>query len=181
VSARAPARGSGTALHRICALLLCLELGAWAWLHRSDAELRWQVARGSAGERIDALHVLANRGTPDPALFGDALVRSLLANPDDRLKELAFAHEIGKFGDSGLQAQHVYRYAGSDTAHWWRAYVLHSAKVGGGPRLDRQALRWWFDSVAEHPPDLQQARAHIVAARSLSERRRQVLGAESDD
>lgn len=181
MSAAQPRLWSGWRLPALGALLLAAEALVAAALHQSDGRLRLEVARGTPQHRIDALQILANRGTPDPSLFGDALVRSLLESPEDRLVEFAFSHEISKFGESELQAQHVFYYKGDDFAHWWRAYVLHSGKVAGGPRLTLQALRWWFDAVEERPPPLREARRSIVIARALAERRRQVLGIDSED
>jgi hypothetical protein len=171
----------GWRLPLVALALLAIEAGVAIARHTSDEELRWKVARGDREERIEALRLLANRGAPDASLFGDELVRSLLASGDDHLAEFAFTHEIDKFGDSRVQARHVYHYAGYDFAHWWRAYVLHSAKVEGGPRLTLQALRWWFGALADEPPPVAEARRSIVIARALAERRRIALGTANEE
>jgi hypothetical protein len=172
---------SGWRLPLLALALFGIELGVAVARHQSEESLRWQVARGERHARIEALRVLANRGEADASLFGDELVRSLLESGDDHLAEFAFTHEVDKFGESRLQARHVYFYPGSDFAHWWRAYILHSAKVEGGPRLTLQALRWWFAALDEKAPPVAEARRSIVIARALAERRRIALGTANEE
>ena len=70
-------RMSGWKPHLLCLAILGLELGLAFVTHRSEEDLERVWREGSVEERLDALHILANRGRPDPERFDAAFVEAL--------------------------------------------------------------------------------------------------------
>ena len=166
--------------HLVCLAVLALEVGAALLAHRSPAELERVWREGSASERLDALHVLANRGRPDPTRFDNAFIEALLREPDDRLKEAAFVIDLCKFRVPEVQNAYL-AVIGTDYPHWWRAYVIHRRKVGGfrvggGSGLRRIELAWYLDALRELPPPLEEVDAHLRRIADRSRRRQTTLG-----
>jgi len=173
--------------HLILVSLLVLQLLTWAVLHRSDEEILDAWESGTTRQRLDAFHVMTNRGTLDPARFDEAFVRGLLDDPEARVKELAFTNEVCKFHVPELQTRYVYDFSGGDLAHAWRSYVLHRRKVGGtfvvggGLRLQRQELEWFLDATAGRPIDEQAVQRHLINLMNRINRRRQLTAGDRGD
>jgi hypothetical protein len=160
-------RGSWRA-HAVCAGILALEGLAALAGHRGTQSLEESARSGPAAQRIDALHVLLERGEPDPSRYGELLAADLLADGDPLAREFAFTTAVCKNTGPGKQ----YRYlrdrqeAGEITPHFWRTFVLLRRKIGvvvGGSsgRLRLRELDWWLDAVAERPLPAQEVLDHI--------------------
>ena len=166
-------------LHAFCALVIAAEL-VFAWgRHQSDAELRVQAGAGSTQERLDALHILTNRGEPDPSMFSPESVAALLRDPDDRIREFAFTNDVCKFHVPDLQ--NAYLRATTDYPHWWRATLLHRRKVGGpvvggGVTLSRVELAWYDEALRDLTPPMDAVMAHLRRISDHSRRRQSALG-----
>ncbi|TDJ67161.1 MAG: hypothetical protein E2O39_15215 [Planctomycetota bacterium] len=166
-----PARVKAWVPHMVCLGLLLGQLGTWLALHRSDAEIESAWRDGATTrERLDALHVLLNRGTLDPSRFGLPFVRELLAEDDDLLKEVAFTNDVCKFLDPEYQKTEYLggSHLDADIQHFWRSYVIFRRKVGGGVtgaglRLLRQELAWFYDAVHERPLSIDDILLHMEA------------------
>ena len=168
--------------HLVTALVLLAELMIWGLVHRSDDELRSTFRDGSTQRRLDALHVLANRGEVEPTRFGDSFVPRLLSDPDDRMKEAAFTNEVCRvFAPPTIQSDYsrdAARFADDDLGHWWRSHVIHRRKVGGagtpgegGLKLQRQELAWFLDAVEGRPLDRRAMTAYLRARMEQTRRR----------
>lgn len=170
-------------LHLACMVFLALEVAGAAWMHQSKEELESAWQRGSTQERLDALHVLTNRGRPDAQRFGSDFVAALLQEEDDRLKEAAFTIDLCKFELPELQRKYLGA-NGPDYPHWWRAYVFHHRKVGGYPvggggGLTRQELAWYLEALRDQVPPMDDIIAHLRRVADHSRRRQNALGIEA--
>jgi hypothetical protein len=156
----------------IVAAVLLAELAAWGLLHRSEEELTRAFREGSTTRRLEALHVLTNRGEIDPSSFGPSFVANLLADPDTRLREAAFTNEVCRlFAPPMTQSDYSRdpsRFTDAELDHWWRSYVIHRRKVGGagtpgegGLRLQRQELAWFLDAMEGRPLDRGAISGHL--------------------
>ncbi|MCH2171390.1 hypothetical protein MK489_11450 [Myxococcota bacterium] len=148
--------------------------------HRSEEQLleRWQA--GSTQERLDALHVLANRGEPSPELFGPSFVQGLLSHPDRRLLDVAFSTDISKFHFPEIQNEWL-MHSNVDTPNWWMSYVLHHRKVGGyqvggDSSLTRRELDWYLEAEKGIMPPIGDVIAHLRLIRDRARNRKEHLG-----
>ncbi len=85
------------------ALVAAVQCGVWAVLHRSNAQLEADWETGDTRTRLDALHVLLNRGEPDPARFGTDFVKHTLNFESPPIQEVVFTSDVCKFRRPGLQ------------------------------------------------------------------------------
>jgi len=166
--------------HLLCLAVLGLELGLALLTHRSSEDLERAWREGSVEERLDALHILANRDHPDPKRFDAAFLEALYHEKDDRLKEAAFTIDLCKFRVPDSQREYL---KGSlpDASHWWRVFVIHARKVGGysvggGTALSRVELAWYLDALRDFPPPMDAVRAHLRGIADLARRRQEALG-----
>lgn len=140
--------------HLVCLALVLAECGAWAVLHRSDAELESVAAEGDPRARVAALHILTNRGEPAPERFNEAFVVTLLEDESELLRDYAFTTDVAKHAGPWAQYRELKRLSESpaDSA-FWRGFILHRRKIGvvtGGSsaRLKLQELKWYLDARA---------------------------------
>ena len=170
--------------HLVCCALLALEIGVFVVASDSDAEVERALAEGTVEERLAALHIATNRGEPDAARFGEAFVRSLLAEPDERLEEAAFTLDVCKFEIPELQTR-ILQKPWEATPLWWRSYVIHRRKVGGyrvggGSGLTHQELLWYLDALRERSLPVEEIVAHLRRLGDESRRRQDALGIEPE-
>ena len=166
--------------HVVCLVILGLELGLAFVVHRSQDDLERAWREGSVQERLDALHVLANRDRPDSGRFDAAFLESLFREEDDRLKEAAFTIDVCKFYVPDRQSAYL-KVGGPDYPHWWRSYVIHRRKVGGytvggGGGLTRVELGWYLDALHDLSPPMDEVDAHLRRNSDRSRRRQITLG-----
>jgi hypothetical protein len=173
-------------VHLILVALIGVQLSTWAVMHRTEEEILAAWENGTTRERLDAFHVMANRGPLDPARFDERFVRELLGDPDTLIKELAFTNEVCKFHIPELQTRYVYDFSGGDMAHAWRSYVLHRRKVGGtfvvggGVRLQWQEAQWFLDATRGRAIDERAVERHLINLMNRINRRQQLLSDDRD-
>lgn len=139
--------------HGVLLAILISEGAAWGLAHRSAAELEPSAA--AADERIEALHVLTNRGEPDRDRFAETFVQALLAEEDPLLCEYAFTSDVCNLSAT-LQYQYLKERLEAVDAHWWRSFVIYRRKLGAGvggssARITPRELGWYLDALAERP------------------------------
>jgi hypothetical protein len=148
--------------HLLCLTVLAAQVGLWTMGHRSTARLRAEATSLPVDKRISALQILLERGEPDPGLYGPELAEELLADPDPRVRELAFTTAVTKSTGTGAQLRDLneLRDRGPVDAAFWRAFVIMRRKIGvvvGGSsgRLKRDELAWWLDALEDRaaPPE----------------------------
>lgn len=181
-------RLAGWLPHLCLGLLALLEVGAWSRAHQSMQELREVWSSGELQERAFALHVLTNRGEPDPDDFDPAFVRGLLAQDSLRLRELAFSYDLTKIRPPKIQSNYIgdqleeakTRLAAGDDelmTHLVLCYLVQGRKVGGprvggGPKLQRVELGWYLDALAGRDLPFDEIWAHVGARKVTMASRR---------
>lgn len=149
--------GRGWRPHLLLVGLVLLEAGVWGLVHRSNEELQRSWASGASQERLDAIHVLLNRGESSKSDFGQSFVKALLEDADERVQELAFLNDVCKYKRPVLQNQATRTFTAEDFRTHWRRYVFHRRKVGGqivggATRLKQEELAWYLDTLDETRP-----------------------------
>ena len=169
--------------HLVLAALLAAEWATARLLHRPLEALEAVAASGEPQERLDALHVLANRaplpvldeGRPEAApgrstAFGVALAKQLYASDDERVKEYAFSTDVCRYEYPRWQEMMVEQRipTAGPSAHWWRTYVIFKRKVGGqivggSMRLRMKELRWFLAALDGQGLEREEALEHMMA------------------
>jgi hypothetical protein len=143
--------------HVVLLGLIVLEIAAWGVLHQSDQALHESWESGTSQERLDAIHVLLNRGESSKADFGQPFAKQLLEDEDERVQELAFLNDVCKYKRPVAQNQASRGFTNDDFRTHWRRYIFHRRKVGGyvvggSTRLKRDELAWYLDTLDETNP-----------------------------
>jgi hypothetical protein len=146
-------------------------------VHQDAEELARAAAEGTGRERVAAMHVLANRGEPDPALYTDQRVKELMGDPDPLVVDFLYTVDICRFSRPRTapvwqnrivnKMERMPRDPG-ELADLWRRFVIYRRKVGdirlgSLRRLEQQELEWFCDARAGRPLDVEELRAHLMA------------------
>jgi len=139
---------SGWRWHLILGALLVVELAVWGATSESDEDLTARAASGEVQERLDALHVLGNRGVPRRVHFTGNKIKRLLADPDPRIQRFALTATVCKFQTPRWQLRRILEGAERADAEWWIDFVIQLRKagtesVGGGFAMRLQEFEWY--------------------------------------
>lgn len=143
--------------HLVLVGLIALEVAVWGVVHQSNEDLQRSWESGTSQERLDAIHVLLNRGESSKSDFGQPFVKTLLEDEDERVQELAFLNDVCKYKRPVLQNQATRTFTGENFRSDWRRYVFHRRKVGGyvvggATRLKQEELEWYLETLDETRP-----------------------------
>ena len=142
------ARSAGWRMHGLLLGLLLLQVGFWYVTRVSRSVLLERAQQGTRDERLSALHVLANRGEPQAALFQGAALQRLLDDPDEVVRRFALTGPACKFEQPTRQLRGLLEGSAHPTAAWWIDWVLQMRKagaeqVGAGVPLRRREFEWY--------------------------------------
>jgi len=148
----------GWTWHLVLGAAFIVQLTGWFATRTTSAELEVLAANGGTQARLDALHVLGNRGVPAPKRFSGAEVQQLLIDPDPRMQRFAMINTVCKFRSPVWQLNHILAGAERADAAWWVDYMIQLRKVGAetvgaGFPMRVQELDWYLAALeGEDPP-----------------------------
>ncbi|MFT5052658.1 MAG: hypothetical protein ACI8QZ_004094 [Chlamydiales bacterium] len=140
----------GWRLHAVLLALLVLQVGVWAVRDRSDEHLKERWVSGSTDERLDAAHVLLNRGPAPGEGMGLGFAATLLSEePEARVRALAFCSDVCKLAQPIAQLRVVLEGLATGRPGGLIDFILQCRKVGGvavgsSSAMRRRELAWYY-------------------------------------